>query len=191
MPPFHNYATFYGKIQVKNIFSRMQISGMEKSILKSVSLISNCIFFMKKIFFLQNFCDFWVFLKFRSKVAKSETGTWFFRIFQTFWHLHWPWVCVRIEMGNLEAKTPCVYFCCNVNIFSWITSPSILQFFPLLSSLFSQFQALLKFFWQGHFCGSGIAMLFSVPHDSRDLLDPIKWYCWQILTEPHFFSSKF
>ena len=65
-------------------------------------------FYEKKNFFLQNFCDFWVFLKFRSMVAKSETGTWFFRIFRTFWHLYWPWVCVRIEMGNLLAKTPCV-----------------------------------------------------------------------------------
>ena len=30
MPPFHNYATFYGKFWVKNIFSRMQILRMEK-----------------------------------------------------------------------------------------------------------------------------------------------------------------
>ena len=64
--------------------------------------------YKKKNFFLQNFSDFWVFLKFRSMVAKSETGTWFFRIFRTFWHLYWPWVCIHMEMGNLEAKTPCV-----------------------------------------------------------------------------------
>ena len=30
MPPFHNYDTFYGKLWVKNIFSRMQILRMEK-----------------------------------------------------------------------------------------------------------------------------------------------------------------
>ena len=61
-------------------------------------------FFSKKIFFfLQNFRDFWVFLKFRSMVAKSENGKWFFRR-----HLYWPWVCIRREMENLFAKTPCV-----------------------------------------------------------------------------------
>ena len=109
MPPFHNYATFYGKFWVKNIFSRMQLLRKEKSVLRSVPLISNCIFFEKKnSFFLQNFRDFWVFLKFRSIVAKSETCKWFFRIFRTFWHLYWPLVCVRIEMGNLLAKTPYV-----------------------------------------------------------------------------------
>ena len=110
MPPFHNYATFYGKFWVKNIFSRMQISGMEKKYPEKCFFDIKLHFLRKKKFFLQNFCDFWVFLKFRSMVAKSETGTWFFRIFRTFWHLYWPWVSVRIEMGNLEAKTPCVTY---------------------------------------------------------------------------------
>ena len=107
-PHFIIMLPFMVKFRSKIYFLECKYQGWKKSILKSVSLISNCNFYEKKIFFLQNFCDFWVFLKFRSKVAKSETGTWFFRIFRTFWHLYWPWVCVRIEMGNLEAKTPCV-----------------------------------------------------------------------------------
>ena len=107
-PHFIITLPFMVNFRSKIYFLECKYQGWKKSILKSVSLISNCIFFTKKKFFLQNFCDFWVFLKFRSMVAKSETGTWFFRIFRTFWHLYWPWVCVRIEMGNLEAKTPCV-----------------------------------------------------------------------------------
>ena len=93
----------------KIYFLQRKHQGWKKSILKSVPLIFDCIFLPKKKFFLQNFSDFWLFLKFRSMDAKSETGTRFFRIFWTIWHLYWPWVCIRIEMGNLEAKTPCVW----------------------------------------------------------------------------------
>ena len=87
MPHFHDYATFYGKIQVKNISSRMQISGMEKSILKSVSLISNCIFLRKKIFFGKIFVIFEFFSN--SKALLQNLGlvydfSIFFGLFDTY-----------------------------------------------------------------------------------------------------------
>ena len=60
---------------------------------------------------MQSFWDFWGFLKISCLVAKSEIGTKFYTILQNIWHLCWPRVRVHIEMGNLRARTPCVYSC--------------------------------------------------------------------------------
>ena len=59
MPPFHNYATFYGKFWVKNIFSRMQISGMEKTYPEKCFFDIKLHFFTKKkLFFYKIFVIF-------------------------------------------------------------------------------------------------------------------------------------
>ena len=57
---------------------------------------------------LQKIWDFWGFLKFSALVAKSDIGTQFYTIFLNIWRPSWPWIWLNIEMGNLEARTPCV-----------------------------------------------------------------------------------
>ena len=47
--------------------------------------------------------------KFSGLVAKSEIDKDFLTTFLIFWHLCWSWVRVNIEMGNLKAKSPCVW----------------------------------------------------------------------------------
>ena len=108
-PHFIITPTYMANFRSKIFFQQYKHQGWTKRTLKIISLISNCIFCEKKLYIFKSFCDFWGFFKFRSMVAKSETGTWFFRIFLIFWHLCWPWVCVHMEMGNLEAKTSCVF----------------------------------------------------------------------------------
>ena len=108
MPPFHNYANLYGKFYVENIFLSIQ-TRMDKKYPEKCSFDNKLNFVKKKKdFFLQNFCDFWVFLKFRSILAKFETAAWFVNIFWTFLIPIVPLGLLCIEMGNLDDKTPCV-----------------------------------------------------------------------------------
>ena len=125
LQPCHNFIItlpFIVNFKSKIYFLQHKNQSWTKSTLKSVPLVANWIS-PKKNFLGQNFSDFWLFLKFKSMVAKFETGIWFVNIFWTFWHLYWPWVCVCIEMGNLEAKTPCVFDCLEEGASVWLQLP--------------------------------------------------------------------
>ena len=58
----------------KNIFYKTNIEDGQKVHRKGAPLITICFFLTKKKK-MQNFWDFWGFLKFRDLVAKSEIGT--------------------------------------------------------------------------------------------------------------------
>jgi hypothetical protein len=64
--------------------------------------------YTERVLLWLQFWDFWDFLKFSALVAKSEIGTQFYTIFLNIWRPSWPWIRLNIEMGNLEARTPCV-----------------------------------------------------------------------------------
>ena len=58
MPPFHNYATFYGKFLVKNIFSSIETSRMDKKYPEKFSFGNKLNFIEKKNFFGKIFVIF-------------------------------------------------------------------------------------------------------------------------------------
>ena len=127
-------------------------------------------------------------------VAKSEIGAWFFRIFWTFWHPYRPWICLCIEMGNSEAKTPCVQLWQVITLQPFELQRPTVPFWKDLNHVFKILPALendrtfkIFFAWSKYpyFTSYSEKCLYSFSitvHNLRVYGKPIFWFLgWRIL----------
>ena len=106
-PPFYSYLStytyFYGKFFGQKIFSIKQILRMDKKYTKKVLLWLQFEFSMKK-----TTTFFFEFLRF-SQIQGPGSKIWDWIIIVDYFPKYLtPRICFHIEMGNLEARTPCV-----------------------------------------------------------------------------------